>query len=72
MVLLKKIKENAYLRNIIIFFSVMGPGIITGSVDNDAGGITTYSVAGAVYGYQSYLDAHTFVHSAYSSTGNER
>jgi Mn2+/Fe2+ NRAMP family transporter len=52
MVLLKKIKENAYLRNIIIFFSVMGPGIITGSVDNDAGGITTYSVAGAVYGYQ--------------------
>lgn len=29
----------------------MGPGIITGSVDNDAGGITTYSVAGAIYGY---------------------
>jgi NRAMP (natural resistance-associated macrophage protein)-like metal ion transporter len=29
----------------------MGPGIITGSVDNDAGGITTYSVAGAMYGY---------------------
>jgi NRAMP (natural resistance-associated macrophage protein)-like metal ion transporter len=51
MLLLKKIKENAYLRNVIIFFSVMGPGIITGSVDNDAGGITTYSVAGAVYGY---------------------
>jgi Mn2+/Fe2+ NRAMP family transporter len=51
MVLFKKIKENSYLRNIIIFFSVMGPGIITGSVDNDAGGITTYSVAGAEYGY---------------------
>ncbi|MBN2402659.1 MAG: Nramp family divalent metal transporter [Spirochaetes bacterium] len=51
MFLIKKIKENAYLRNIIIFFSVMGPGIITGSVDNDAGGITTYSVAGAEYGY---------------------
>lgn len=30
----------------------MGPGIITGSVDNDAGGITTYSVAGATYGYK--------------------
>jgi Mn2+/Fe2+ NRAMP family transporter len=30
----------------------MGPGIITGSVDNDAGGITTYSVAGALYGYK--------------------
>ncbi|MFH0976495.1 MAG: Nramp family divalent metal transporter [Spirochaetota bacterium] len=52
MVLLKKIKEHVYIRNILIFFSVMGPGIITGSVDNDAGGITTYSVAGAEYGYQ--------------------
>ncbi|MCX6302618.1 MAG: Nramp family divalent metal transporter [Bacteroidia bacterium] len=30
---------------------ILGPGIITGSVDNDAGGITTYSVAGALYGY---------------------
>jgi NRAMP (natural resistance-associated macrophage protein)-like metal ion transporter len=44
-------KENIYIRNIIIFLGVLGPGIITGSVDNDAGGITTYSVAGAVYGY---------------------
>jgi Mn2+/Fe2+ NRAMP family transporter len=30
---------------------ILGPGIITGSVDNDAGGITTYSLAGAIYGY---------------------
>jgi len=37
--------------NFILFLAVMGPGIITGSVDNDAGGITTYSVAGAMYGY---------------------
>jgi NRAMP (natural resistance-associated macrophage protein)-like metal ion transporter len=29
----------------------MGPGIITASVDNDAGGITTYSLAGAQFGY---------------------
>jgi len=36
---------------IIIFLSVMGPGIITANVDNDAGGITTYSVAGAHFGY---------------------
>ena len=36
---------------IIIFLSIMGPGIITANVDNDAGGITTYSVAGAHYGY---------------------
>jgi Mn2+/Fe2+ NRAMP family transporter len=38
-------------RQIAIFFAILGPGIITGSVDNDAGGITTYSVAGAMYGY---------------------
>lgn len=38
-------------RNIVMFFALLGPGIITGSVDNDAGGITMYSVAGAVYGY---------------------
>ncbi|HCM38740.1 MAG: Mn transporter [Bdellovibrionales bacterium GWC1_52_8] len=36
---------------VAIFLSILGPGIITGSVDNDAGGITTYSVAGALYGY---------------------
>lgn len=39
------------LRPIIIFFSLLGPGIITAMVDNDAGGITTYSVAGAQFGY---------------------
>ena len=33
------------------FFAVMGPGVITSNVDNDAGGIYTYSVAGARYGY---------------------
>lgn len=35
----------------LIFLSVLGPGIITANVDNDAGGIYTYSVAGARYGY---------------------
>jgi len=34
-----------------IFFSVIGPGFITAMVDNDAGGILTYSQAGAKYGY---------------------
>ncbi len=33
-----------------IFFAFIGPGIITSMVDNDAGGITTYSLAGAQYG----------------------
>ncbi|MEI7826398.1 MAG: divalent metal cation transporter [Euryarchaeota archaeon] len=39
------------LTRIIIFLSIMGPGIITASVDNDAGGITTYSLAGSQFGY---------------------
>lgn len=34
-----------------IFFAVIGPGIITANVDNDAGGITTYTLAGANFGY---------------------
>jgi NRAMP (natural resistance-associated macrophage protein)-like metal ion transporter len=34
-----------------IFLSIMGPGIITANIDNDASGITTYSVAGARFGY---------------------
>lgn len=38
-------------RNIFFWLSIIGPGIITANVDNDAGGITTYSLAGTVYGY---------------------
>jgi NRAMP (natural resistance-associated macrophage protein)-like metal ion transporter len=38
-------------RKILVFLSVLGPGIITANVDNDAGGIATYSVAGAHFGY---------------------
>ena len=33
------------------FFAVMGPGFITANVDNDPGGILTYSQAGAKFGY---------------------
>jgi len=35
----------------LIFLAVLGPGIITANVDNDAGGIYTYSVAGAKFGF---------------------
>ena len=48
----RRLKDNPALRQLAIFLSILGPGIVTGSVDNDAGGITTYSVAGAMYGYK--------------------
>ncbi len=37
---------------LIAFLAVLGPGFITANVDNDPGGILTYSQAGAKYGYQ--------------------
>src|SRR5271166_5192056 len=38
-------------RRIALFLAVVGPGIITSNVDNDAGGIATYTQAGSAYGY---------------------
>jgi Mn2+/Fe2+ NRAMP family transporter len=46
-----KSKRISLWKRLTIFLAILGPGIITGSVDNDAGGITTYSMAGALYGY---------------------
>ncbi len=37
-------------RNVMVFLAVVGPGLITANVDNDAGGIATYSIAGAQFG----------------------
>jgi NRAMP (natural resistance-associated macrophage protein)-like metal ion transporter len=45
------LRHKHFFRRLGLFLVILGPGIITGSVDNDAGGITTYSVAGAIYGY---------------------
>jgi NRAMP (natural resistance-associated macrophage protein)-like metal ion transporter len=36
---------------VALFLAVVGPGFITANVDNDAGGIYTYSLAGAQFGY---------------------
>src|SRR5271154_4005843 len=36
---------------VLLFFAVVGPGFITANVDNDSGGIFTYSAAGAQFGY---------------------
>ncbi|MHC1708426.1 MAG: Nramp family divalent metal transporter [Bacteroidales bacterium] len=51
MIAVRQHRKLSIWRRLAIFFAILGPGIITGSVDNDAGGITTYSVAGALYGY---------------------
>src|SRR4029077_14176336 len=42
---------KAWRSRIMIFLAVLGPGLITANVDNDAGGIYTYSQAGAKWGY---------------------
>ncbi len=42
---------NRYWKNILIFLSVFGPATITAMSDNDAGGVATYSIAGAKLGY---------------------
>jgi NRAMP (natural resistance-associated macrophage protein)-like metal ion transporter len=38
-------------RSVLMFLSVVGPGIITANADNDVGGILTYSQSGAQFGY---------------------
>jgi Mn2+/Fe2+ NRAMP family transporter len=43
---------NLISARLIAFLAVLGPGFITANVDNDPGGILTYSQAGAKYGYQ--------------------
>ncbi|MDP8263529.1 MAG: Nramp family divalent metal transporter [Candidatus Ancaeobacter aquaticus] len=45
------VRRFQWWKRAAIFFAVMGPGIITANVDNDAGGITTYSLCGANFGY---------------------
>ena len=42
---------NLWRLRFVLFLSVFGPGFITANVDNDAGGILTYSQAGAKFGY---------------------
>jgi len=44
-------RGNQWRRRVFLFLAVIGPGIITSNVDNDAGGIATYTQAGSSYGY---------------------
>src|SRR5665213_3543115 len=43
--------KQRWKTQLFLFLAVLGPGIITANVDNDAGGIFTYSQAGAQFGY---------------------
>ena len=44
-------RTRPFRRRLAVFLAVVGPGIITSNVDNDAGGITVYTTAGAQWGY---------------------
>lgn len=49
------VSQVLHKNKLLLFLSVMGPGLITACADNDAGGITTYSAAGAHYGFDMLL-----------------
>src|ERR1700683_5359161 len=44
-------RSHFWRKRIALFLAVVGPGLITSNVDNDAGGISTYTGAGAQFGY---------------------
>ncbi|HEY6466354.1 MAG TPA: Nramp family divalent metal transporter, partial [Candidatus Acidoferrales bacterium] len=44
-------RTRSWQKRIALFLAVVGPGLITSNVDNDAGGISTYTGAGAQFGY---------------------
>ena len=47
----KRLLSKSRWKSFLILLAVIGPGIITSNVDNDAAGIATYSIAGAHFGY---------------------
>ena len=42
-------------RRILLALAIIGPGIITAVADNDAAGISTFSVAASTFGYQMFI-----------------
>src|SRR6516225_8937983 len=46
-----KVLRRGWRSRLLLFLAAVGPGFITANVDNDAGGIYTYSLAGAQFGY---------------------
>jgi Mn2+/Fe2+ NRAMP family transporter len=45
------IRFQMFRRRLFLLMAIVGPAIITSNLDNDAGGIAIYSIAGARYGY---------------------
>lgn len=45
------VRRSFRFRSLLMFLSVVGPGIITANANNDVGGVLTYSQAGAQLGY---------------------
>ena len=45
-------RRTNWKRTLLFLISILGPGFVTASAGNDVGGIFTYSVAGAQYGYK--------------------
>ncbi|HHY45971.1 MAG TPA: Nramp family divalent metal transporter [Firmicutes bacterium] len=48
---LSRTKRSSLARKIGLFWAIMGPGLLTATADNDAGGIATYAIVGAREGY---------------------
>jgi Mn2+/Fe2+ NRAMP family transporter len=46
-----KARRPNLIRMLLLFLAIVGPGMITANIDNDAGGIATYSLAGSQFGY---------------------
>ncbi|HMD03140.1 MAG TPA: hypothetical protein VKG44_09285, partial [Candidatus Baltobacteraceae bacterium] len=44
-------RRSRPLRTLLLIMGLLGPGFITASAGNDVGGIATYSLAGANFGY---------------------
>ena len=49
--LLANVVHSPWFASLMVFLAVLGPGIITGMADDDAGGIATYSLAGSQFGF---------------------
>lgn len=47
----RKVSNSRWIRQVVLLLSVFGPGTIAAMADNDAGGVATYSIAGATLGY---------------------